>query len=1145
MMTLRTIACVSFVVASYFSFQTPTLVADDSTTFQSLAKPFLAKYCVDCHGADTQEGDVAFHELNGITADNVRLWKSIWEQVAVKEMPPEDETQPTLEERQQLAEFVIAGLQRALKEKGGYHEHLHPSKGNLLDHDLLFGDLPENLEPTSSPSRIWRLHPHEKFTRLNELVTIEPPYNPEKPGARARGDHVPTDSKTGTNIYLGIHDVNDWVGTAFSLHHSLKNITPILSTKVKRGLQNYPYLYSVNSSETLRIASDAETILRFMAYGPDVKHFQLIDDVSEVDEKHRGISIYKGRTILTKHGVPEGVFYNRKSKRPITPVYDLMAKPGVDDERLKAAVDFLFEAVTLRPPTAEESATYLGILKQSIEDLGKEEGAILGLTPIFLDRAALFRTELCETGTPDEYGRVMLQDQELVLAINAAFSYIAPDEKLKQAFEGGRLRTREDVKREVTRILNDDSIRKPAILRFFREYFDYELAAKVDKDDRLLKQAGGLKTSKAHRIAMAEMTTNTDRLVELVLAEDKDVLAELLTTDRVVLPEDSRNYGYLAEMASNGKTVGKPVVPASSKRSSLVPQQAEELPGIIVDNHHAKVTGKWTQSSLAKDRVGENYLISEVEGNEKAKALAPLQAKNLPGIVVDNPDAKVSGKWSDSNGITNRVGSEYLLSRTAGSKVVYPVSFPRAGKYEVRMTIAQHANRASQAVVTVRHKGGKETFRINQRRAPGTFNKPGSDGYFQSLGSFEFPAGQWDAVEISCGGGGGLVVADAVQFLPPGVSGETGQETEHAAPREKSKLVYPVTFPKAGRYEVRFSYGKHPGAYIATLVTVHHKNGETVFRLDQRGKGSFLKRGSDRYFQSLGYFDFPAGQWDAVEVSTEKGDISKYEQASSAGKYAVADAVQFLIAGTPQVRDEQPKLVKSSGGEIVHVRLTEYHEISKRESSDSALRSSSERHLVRLPADQRKGILTHPIWLVAHSDAMDNHAILRGKWIRERLLGGAIAEVPITVDAMLPDEPEKTLRHRMRVVREEQCWKCHRKMDPLGLPFEMYNHAGLFRTTELGKPVDSTGEITDSGDPALDGPIDNALEMIDKLAQSKRVKQVFVRHAFRYWMGRNETINDALVLQDAYKAYVDNEGSMKALLTSLLTSDAFLYRKVR
>ena len=132
----------------------------------------------------------------------------------------------------------------------------------------------------------------------------------------------------------------------------------------------------------------------------------------------------------------------------------------------------------------------------------------------------------------------------------------------------------------------------------------------------------------------------------------------------------------------------------------------------------------------------------------------------------------------------------------------------------------------------------------------------------------------------------------------------------------------------------------------------------------------------------------------------------------------------------------------------------------------------------------------------------------------------------------------------MRVTRVEECWRCHRKMDPLGLPFEMYNHLGLRRTTEMGKPVDTSGEILDSGDPALDGPVKNALEMIDKLSKSDRVEQVFVRHAFRYWMGRNETINDAPILQDAYRAYRDNDGSMKALLTSLLTSDAFLYRKV-
>ncbi|MEE3219870.1 MAG: DUF1553 domain-containing protein, partial [Planctomycetota bacterium] len=79
---------------------------------------------------------------------------------------------------------------------------------------------------------------------------------------------------------------------------------------------------------------------------------------------------------------------------------------------------------------------------------------------------------------------------------------------------------------------------------------------------------------------------------------------------------------------------------------------------------------------------------------------------------------------------------------------------------------AQHANRAPKALVTVLHNDGNQSFRIDQRKAPGTFNKDRSDGYFQSLGCFEFPSGPWDAVEVSVKEGRGFVVADAVQFLP-------------------------------------------------------------------------------------------------------------------------------------------------------------------------------------------------------------------------------------------------------------------------------------------------------------------------------------------------------------------------------------------
>ena len=43
------------------------------------------------------------------------------------------------------------------------------------------------------------------------------------------------------------------------------------------------------------------------------------------------------------------------------------------------------------------------------------------------------------------------------------------------------------------------------------------------------------------------------------------------------------------------------------------------------------------------------------------------------------------------------------------------------------------------------------------------------------------------------------------------------------------------------------------------------------------------------------------------------------------------------------------------------------------------------RTLATAPKEQRLGILTHPSWLISHSDAMDNHTIHRGIWVRERL----------------------------------------------------------------------------------------------------------------------------------------------------------------
>jgi hypothetical protein len=143
-------------------------------------------------------------------------------------------------------------------------------------------------------------------------------------------------------------------------------------------------------------------------------------------------------------------------------------------------------------------------------------------------------------------------------------------------------------------------------------------------------------------------------------------------------------------------------------------------------------------------------------------------------------------------------------------------------------------------------------------------------------------------------------------------------------------------------------------------------------------------------------------------------------------------------------------------------------------------------------------------------------------------------------------------------------------MDPLGFPFEIYDDFGRYRTKEslehpenlLKKakrgevnafgaslpvyktlPVDPRGMLIGTGDPTLDGDVEDAFDLIDRLAKSEKVRQSIIRHAFRYFLGRNERLSDSKTLIDADRVYVDSNGSFDEVIVSLLTSDSFIYRK--
>jgi len=221
----------------------------------------------------------------------------------------------------------------------------------------------------------------------------------------------------------------------------------------------------------------------------------------------------------------------------------------------------------------------------------------------------------------------------------------------------------------------------------------------------------------------------------------------------------------------------------------------------------------------------------------------------------------------------------------------------------------------------------------------------------------------------------------------------------------------------------------------------------------------------------------------------------------------------------------------------------------------------------------RKGMLTHPAWLIAHAFNTETDPVHRGKFVREKLLADTIPDVPITVDAVIPENHDQTLRTRLASATESKsCWHCHEKMNPLGYTFEAYDDFGRFRIEEFLEypehlitkrpdeakdrnhlldlrdiyktlPVDSSGHLAGTGEPSLDGDLVGAVDLAERLSKSRVVRQSFIRHAFRYFMGRNEFLSDSKTLIDAEQAYVDNAGSFDAVIVSLLTSDSFIYRK--
>lgn len=137
-----------------------------------------------------------------------------------------------------------------------------------------------------------------------------------------------------------------------------------------------------------------------------------------------------------------------------------------------------------------------------------------------------------------------------------------------------------------------------------------------------------------------------------------------------------------------------------------------------------------------------------------------LSSRSLPGTVVDDHNAQLTGQWTVSSANRPFVDSGYRHNdrQSDDSMTATFEAEIKPGRYEVRLSYPPNSNRASNVPVRIIHSAGEAIRLINQRV------KPPIDETFVSVGTYQF--GHQGKVVIGTADADGHVIIDAVQFLP-------------------------------------------------------------------------------------------------------------------------------------------------------------------------------------------------------------------------------------------------------------------------------------------------------------------------------------------------------------------------------------------
>jgi len=200
---------------------------------------------------------------------------------------------------------------------------------------------------------------------------------------------------------------------------------------------------------------------------------------------------------------------------------------------------------------------------------------------------------------------------------------------------------------------------------------------------------------------------------------------------------------------------------------------------------------------------------------------------------------------------------------------------------------------------------------------------------------------------------------------------------------------------------------------------------------------------------------------------------------------------------------------------------------------------------VKLDADRRAGVLTHPYLMASFAHSKETSPILRGVFLARGVLAVSLrpppaAFVPLSVDL----QPTLTTRERVSLqTQSANCMACHGIINPLGFTLEHFDAVGRYREKDDGKPIDATGSYKSrSGETAT---LTDARGLAKFLVDSDEAQTAFTEQMFHQLVQQSIQAYGPNTLADLRRSFAADGFNIRKLAVAIMVASALPVRETK